>query len=95
MINLQDIRSLTDFQRNAKDYVQRMKETGGPVVLTINGKAELVVQDAQSYQALLERVERSEAVTAIRQGMAEFEQGQGQDARQALEALRLKHGISR
>jgi hypothetical protein len=28
------------------------KQTGEPVVLTINGKAELVVQDAAAYQKL-------------------------------------------
>ena len=31
-----------------------------PLALTVNGKAELVVQDAASYQALREQVERLE-----------------------------------
>ncbi len=41
-----------------------MKETGHPVVLTVNGKAELVVQDAASYQKLIELAERTEALKA-------------------------------
>ena len=46
MIALQDIRSLTDFQRNTKSHLKRLKSTGRPEVLTVNGKAELIVQDA-------------------------------------------------
>ncbi len=50
MIDLiRDIQSLTDFKKNTPDFVQQLKETGEPIVLTINGKAELVVQDAASY----------------------------------------------
>ena len=95
VLNVRDIHSLTDFQRNAKKFVGQMKETRSPLVLTVNGKAELVVQDAQSYQALLERIERAEAVAAIRKGMEEFERGEGRPAREALEELQQKHGISR
>ena len=39
MIALQDIRSLTDFQRNTKAHLKRLKATGRPAVLTVNGKA--------------------------------------------------------
>ena len=51
-----DIRSLSDFKRNTVALLDRLRETGGPLVLTVNGKAELVVQDAAAYQALLDRV---------------------------------------
>jgi prevent-host-death family protein len=95
MIDLRDIYSLTDFQRNAKQYIQRTKETHKPIVLTVNGKAEVVVQDAEAYQQLLERLEYAESVAAIRKGIEEFESGQGKPARESLEELRAKHGISR
>ena len=62
MVNLTDIHSLTDFQRNAKAYLTRMKRSGRPVVLTVNGKAAAVVHDAVGYQKLLEAVERAEAI---------------------------------
>jgi len=95
MIDLREIYSLTDFQRNAKQYIERTKETQKPIVLTVNGKAEVVVQDAHAYQQLLERLEYAETVAAIRKGIEEFERGQGKPAREALEELRSKHGISR
>lgn len=95
MIDIKDIYSLADFQRNAKQYIQRTKETQQPLVLTVNGKAEVVVQDALAYQKLLDRLEYAESVAAIRKGIEEFEQGKGKLAQEALEELRKKHGISR
>jgi len=88
MINLEDIQSLTDFKRNTAAYLKRIKKQGKPLVLTVNGKAEIVVQDAKAYQALLERIEQAEAVAAIRKGVDEFERGEGRPARKALEELR-------
>jgi prevent-host-death family protein len=95
MIDLNDIHSLTDFKRNTSGFVKHIKETGNPLLLTVNGKAELVVQDARSYQAMLERVERAETVAALRKSMEEFERGEGKPADQAFEELRQKHGLSR
>jgi prevent-host-death family protein len=95
MISLDDIQSLTEFKRNTAKYLKKMKKSKGPVVLTVNGRAEIVVQDAMAYQEMLERVERAETVAALRQGIEEFERGEGRSAREALEELRRKHGISR
>jgi len=95
MLNLRkDIHPLTDFKRNTSGFVSRMKKTRRPVILTVNGRAELVVQDAQSYQQILDRLERFEAVEAIRVGIEAAEQGKIQPARQALGRLQKKLGIS-
>jgi hypothetical protein len=61
-IRIQDIASLTDFHRNSKAHWMRLKLSGRPEVLTIHGKAELVVQDAEAYQRLLAAVDRSRRV---------------------------------
>jgi prevent-host-death family protein len=58
MIRIQDIRSLTDFHRNTKQHLRRLKRTGRPVVLTVNGRAMLVVQDATAYERLMRTAER-------------------------------------
>jgi hypothetical protein len=50
MIHLDDIRSLTDFQRNTKAHLRRLKSTGRPEVLTVNGKAEIIVQNAAAFE---------------------------------------------
>jgi PHD/YefM family antitoxin component YafN of YafNO toxin-antitoxin module len=95
MIDLREVRSVTDFQRNLKDYVGQLKEKKNPLVLTVNGRAELIVQDAGSYQALLDRLERAETVAAIRQGIEQLERGAGISLTQAERKLRKKHGFSR
>ena len=93
MIDLNEIHALSDFQRNAKAFIGRLKETGKPLVLTVNGKAEVVVQDAASYQKILEMIDRAEAIEGIRQGLEAMKQGKGKPAREVFEELRKKHNI--
>lgn len=70
MINIvKDIESLSNFKRNTAKYVKQMKKSGSPVVLTVNGKAQVVVQDADSYQRMLELLERAETIEGIRKGL--------------------------
>jgi prevent-host-death family protein len=75
MISLKDIDSLTAFKRNTNDYVKKIKESGTPLVLTVNGKAEIIVQDAESYQRMLELIDRAETIEAVREGLESVKQG--------------------
>jgi PHD/YefM family antitoxin component YafN of YafNO toxin-antitoxin module len=93
MVDLREVRSLSDFQRNTREHMARMKANKKPVVLTVNGKAEIVVQDAQAYQEMLDQLERRATVEALRVGLAEIERGDTVDAREAFDALRAKYGI--
>lgn len=92
-----DIDSLTNFKRHTPEYLKRLHKTGDPVVLTVNGKAEVVVQDAEAYQKLVEaaaKSDRDETVAAIKAGLADVDAGRTKPARAALKALAKKHGIS-
>ena len=89
MIALQDIRSLTDFQRNTKSHLRRLKSTGLPEVLTVNGKAELIVQDAAAFADMLD------AIRGIQRGLDEMKAGKGEPARVVLDRIRAKHKIPR
>jgi len=81
MIKLKDeIDSLSNFKRNTSEFVDQLKKSGRPVVLTINGRAELVVQDAASYQRLLEVSERLETIEALRPAIEEMKAGKGESA---------------
>ena len=93
MVHLEDIHSLTDFQRNTKEHIQRLKETGRPEVLTVNGKAEIVVQDAASYQKLLELIDRAEAIEGIQKGLESMQRGEGKPAQDVFTRLRKQHTI--
>jgi PHD/YefM family antitoxin component YafN of YafNO toxin-antitoxin module len=70
-----DINSLSNFKRNTPEFLRQLKETGHPVVLTINGKAELVVQDTVSYQKLIELAERAEYFESLRVSVEEMKAG--------------------
>jgi prevent-host-death family protein len=83
----QDIHPLTDFKRNTPEFLRRLKETGNPLVLTINGKAELVVQDAASYQRLFDLAERLERIHAVKDGLASADRGEGKPADDVFDAL--------
>jgi PHD/YefM family antitoxin component YafN of YafNO toxin-antitoxin module len=89
MIALQDIRSLTDFQRNTKAHLKRLKSTGRPVVLTVNGRAELIVQNAAAYE------ETVDAIRGIQRGLDAMKEGTGKPFRQALDEIRAQHKIPR
>lgn len=96
MLNIrQDIHSLTDFKRHTVDFVKQLKKGRRPLVLTVNGRAELVVQDAESYQKLLEMTESFAAVSAVQEGLAQAERGEGLSLEQFDKRMRKKHGISR
>ena len=97
MLNLPSgVDSLTKFKRQTTEYLERLHETGEPLVLTVNGKAEVVVQDAAAYQRLLDSVakaEREETVAAIREGLADAANGRTKPAREVLCKLATKYGI--
>ena len=82
-----DIHPLTDFKRNTTDFLAQLKQTGRPVVLTINGKAELVVQDAASYQRLFDLAERLETIQAGKEGLASADRGEGKALDDVFDAL--------
>jgi PHD/YefM family antitoxin component YafN of YafNO toxin-antitoxin module len=70
-----DINSLSNFKRNTPEFLRQLKETGHPVVLTINGKAELIVQDAASYQKLIDLAERAERMDALQASLDDMKAG--------------------
>ena len=88
-----DIDSLTYFKRNTVEVIEQLKATGEPMVLTVNGKAEIVVQDALSFQRMLELVDRAEAVIGIKKGLESMARGEGIPAEEAFKQLRKKHNI--
>lgn len=50
-INLaEDIRSITELKRHTHDLLAQTHQTGRPIILTVNGKADAVLMDAQTYE---------------------------------------------
>lgn len=93
MINLTNIHSVTDFQRNPKGILGLLKASKSPVVLTVNGKAALIVQDAESYQKLLDKVEAAEDLESIQRGLAQSLAGEGRSLESFQNEFEKKHGL--
>ena len=89
--DVKDIGPLTDFKRRTAEHLQRLKSTGRPQILTVNGRAELVVQDARSYQRMLELVDRAEAMAGILEGIEDVRAGRTQPLDEAFEEIRREH----
>jgi hypothetical protein len=93
MVDLRDIHPLSDFQRNARAYVRRLKKTGRPEVLTVHGQAEIVVQHADAYQRLLDLAANAAAIVGIQRGLRGTMEGTGEDADDAFQSLEDELGI--
>ena len=93
-LDLANIHSLSDFQRNAKDHIRKLKASGKPAILTVNGEAEVVVQSAEAYQKLLDDRELLDSIRGISRGLEQAKRGEGRPMREFLEALAKGHGIS-
>jgi prevent-host-death family protein len=90
-----DIQSLTTFRRSSGDFMKQLRKSKRPMVLTVNGKAAAVVQDAEAYQRLLDIAARADAEEGIRQGLEDARKGKVRPAREFFAEFEATHGISR
>jgi prevent-host-death family protein len=88
-----DIQSLTTFRRRSGDFMKQIKKTKRPVVLTVNGKAAAVVQDAEAYQRLLDVAAMADASEGIRQGMEDAKKRRIRPVTEFFEEFEAKHGL--
>jgi prevent-host-death family protein len=90
-----DIQSLTAFRRSSGDAMKHLKRTRRPLVLTVNGKAAAVVQDAEAYQRLLDIAAQADAGEGLRQGLEDAKKRKTRPAREFLNEFEAHHGLSR
>ncbi|MEI7576077.1 MAG: type II toxin-antitoxin system Phd/YefM family antitoxin [Armatimonadota bacterium] len=95
MIDLTRIHPVTDFVRNYKSFLTRIKETGQPEVLTVNGVPEAVLVDAKSYQEMVNALEHERFVKAVNEGIADMKAGRGQPLEESFADIRREYGLGR
>lgn len=93
MIDLEKINPVSDFVRNYKTYLGRIKETGHPEALTINGKPEYVIMDAKTYSDIADEIERRRFIKAVKEGIDSMNSGNGKEASVAFAQIRSKLGL--
>ncbi|MFY9342852.1 MAG: type II toxin-antitoxin system Phd/YefM family antitoxin [Planctomycetota bacterium] len=90
MLKPTDVHPITEFKRSTPEFVKRLRATGRPEVLTVDGRGEIVVQAADAYERLLEMVECAEAIAGIRRGMEDVRAGRTMTLEQFEERLRKR-----
>ncbi len=92
MFRVQAIRPVSEFSRKPAEHIKRLKETKAPEILTVNGKAEIVIQDAEGYQ---EMVDLLESLEAIAKAVKNLDAGKGIDSDTLFSRLEKRIGESR
>lgn len=89
----EDIHPLTEFLRNHREVVERLRSTGRPEILTVHGKASVVVQDARAYQSLMELAGQMEALIGAREGLDSIDRGEGMSLDEFRRRFREKYPL--
>ncbi|NEO36617.1 MAG: type II toxin-antitoxin system Phd/YefM family antitoxin [Moorea sp. SIOASIH] len=90
MFTMDAIYPVSDFSRKPAEHIKRLKATGKPEILTVNGKAEIVIQDAKAYE---EMVDLLETLKKIATAAKAHDEGKGIPADEFFEKFEQKHGL--
>ena len=93
MINLTNSHSLTDFQRNARTYIENINETHEPMLLTVNGKVQAVLVDPATFHLTEQALEQARFIAAIRAGEQSIQEGRTRSAEEVFGDIKAKHGL--
>lgn len=91
MFHSSDIHTVTEFSRKPAEYIKRLAESKRPEILTVNGKAAVVIQDAETYEKMAALANIAESIQSIRQALSE----DGRPLGKFTAEFEAKHGIVR
>ena len=93
MADITNSRSLTDFQRNARGFIDGLNQSKQPLLLTVNGKVQAVLVDPVTFQQMEEDIERERFIAAIREGERAIQEGRTRPAEEVFEEMKAKYGL--
>ena len=88
-----DIHSLTEFKRNTPTFLDQLRASRRALVLTVNGRAEVAVMSAETFQSVLEALDQLDTLQGIRRGLDQAGRGEGMPLEEFDLAMRERHGI--
>ncbi len=86
-----DIQSLSVFKRDAAKFRRQLKKTRQPIVLTVNGKADMVVIDTDSYDEYLQEKYRMDMIASVNRGIDDMRAGRTKPAEQVFREFEEKY----
>ena len=69
-----DVQPLSEFRANVASFIEKVRSTKRPLVITQRGKSAAVMLDVSEYEALLEKIE---LLTEIQVAESQIERGAG------------------
>ena len=75
MYTTSDIYPVSDFNRKPAEHIKRVQETKTPEVLTVNGKAAVVMVDPETYDQLAKDAELVKTLSNIALANEQHKQG--------------------
>jgi prevent-host-death family protein len=69
------IKPLSDFVRNTKAHIDALRASHEPQILTVNGEAAIVVQDAASYEEMAALADQARQDARLRTALEYFRKG--------------------
>ena len=86
---------MTTFRNQSAEVMRHLKSRKRPDILTVNGKAAAVVQDAEPYQQFIDLAAAASTAEGIRQGLGNLRNGRTRREQGEFNDLRAAHGIPR
>jgi antitoxin YefM len=83
----QDVQPLSALRANAAGFLDQVRSTKRPLILTQHGKSAAVVLDVDQYEALVDEIE---VIRDIRQAKAELARGEGIPHEEVVAELRAR-----
>lgn len=71
----EDIQPISEFRANTTAFVEKVRETKRPIVITQHGRSAAVLLDVREYALMLERLEKLEVIEAIEEGIRQADAG--------------------
>ena len=88
------IRPLSDFLRNSKVHIAKLKQTQEAEVLTVNGSAAVVVQNPEAYERMKALAEQAIQDAKLQSALSYFRDGgEGIEANKVCAELDKKYTL--
>lgn len=88
-----DITSYTEHRRNLREHLRQVRETGRPLYVTTNGRADAVVLSPEAYDELADKAELTESLALLDRSKEDLRTGRTNSAKPAIERVANELGL--
>ena len=88
---IQDIMPLSSFRQNASEIIKQLGSCRRPQYITVNGKVEVVLQDAATYQAQMDKIEELETMLSIQRGLEDVANKRVKPLEDVVKGIKARH----